>query len=72
MESEESAEDDNDNGMSKDKTKDKETLTTSERLHILRHEVLAHQETSKQMPGSTSQILNDQYKLLFFFFFFFF
>lgn len=59
MESEESAEDDNDDGMSKDKTKDKETLTASERLDILRHKVPAHQETSKRMPGSTSQVLND-------------
>ena len=63
MESEESAEDDNDDGMSKDKTKDKETLTASEHLDILRHKVPAHQETSKRMPGSTSQVLNDQYKL---------
>ena len=63
MESEESAKDDDDNSMSKDQTQDKETLTAYECLHILWQEVLVHQETSKRMPGSTSQILNDQHKL---------
>jgi hypothetical protein len=49
--------------MSESKTNDKETLTTSDHLDALRHEVLAHQEISKQTPGSTSQVLGDRSKL---------
>jgi hypothetical protein len=71
MESEESTGDDDNSAVgdhgrqciSEDTTNNKETHTASERLEVLRHEVLAHQEISKGIPGSTLQILGDQFKL---------
>ena len=71
MELEESTGDDGDSGvgdyarqcMSEDKADDKKTLTASEYLEVLRHDIQAHQGISKQIPGSVSQILSNHSKL---------
>ena len=73
MESEESTEGDDNSGVGNDArqcisedsewTDNKETITASENLEVLRHEVLAHQEVSEVTPISTLQVLGDQTKL---------
>jgi hypothetical protein len=71
MESEESTGDDNDSGArdyarqgtSENGTDDKERHTTHKHFEVLRQEVLAQQDISKGIPGSTLQILDDQPKL---------